>query len=197
MEDDKQMLELGVALGQQHAFAVVAGRCSAAQAETLRRIREEKLYLKCAPIWKEFCPRYLGMSSSHADRIINLLEEFGPKYFAVSQLTRVSADVYRAIEPAVREGVLEYQGEAIELAPANVQKVRAAVDGLRREAGIKKLPPPEKAPEDPLADLNRRFEALLLEASTAAPGAPDAQALAQTLSGMVTRLGIVLLGKAA
>jgi len=190
--EEKEMLQLGVALGQQHAFGLVAGRCSAAQAETLRRIREEKLYLNCAPAWKEFCPKYLGMSGTHADHIIRLLDEFGPKYFAVSQLTRISADVYRAIAPAVHDGVLEYKGETIELAPKNAPAVRAAVAGLRREAGVKKPPPP-----DPLGELNRRFETLLQDVRAAAPGAPDAQALAKTLSSMVTRLGIVLLGKAA
>jgi hypothetical protein len=191
--EEKEMLQLGVALGQQHAFGLVAGRCSAAQAETLRRIREEKLYVKCAPAWKEFCPKYLGMSGSHADHIIRLLDEFGPKYFAVSQLTRISADVYRAIAPAVQDGVLEYKGETIELAPENARAVRTAVAGLRREAGVKKAPPAD----DRLGNLNRQFETLLKDVCAAAPGAPDAQALAQTLSSMVTRLGIVLLGKAA
>jgi len=191
--EEKKMLQLGVALGQQHAFGLVAGRCSAAQAETLRRIREEKLYLNCAPVWKDFCPEYLGMSSSRADHIIRLLDEFGPKYFSVAQLTRISADVYRAIAPAVQDGVLEYKGETIELAPENARAVKAAVAGLRREAGVKKPP----SPPDPLGELNRRFETLLQDVRAAAPGAPDAQALAHTLSSMVTRLGIVLLGKAA
>jgi hypothetical protein len=195
--EEKEMLQLGVALGQQHAFGLVAGRCSAAQAETLRRIREEKLYVKCAPAWKEFCPKYLGMSGSHADHIIRLLDEFGPKYFAVSQLTRISADVYRAIAPAVQDGVLEYKGETIELAPENARAVTAAVTALRREAEVKKPPPPPPPPPDRLGELNRRFESLLEDVSAARPGAPEAQALAQTLSSMVTRFGIVMLRKAA
>jgi hypothetical protein len=86
-------------------FGLIADRCSAAQAETLRRVREEKLYLKCSPKWEEFCRQYFGMSYSQADRIIRLLEKFGPNYFALSQLTRISADVYRAIEPAVKDGM--------------------------------------------------------------------------------------------
>lgn len=35
--EDAALLELGVILGQNHAFGLVAGRCSAAQAEGLRR----------------------------------------------------------------------------------------------------------------------------------------------------------------
>ena len=40
---DVALLELGVVLGQNQAFGVVAGRCSAAQAQTIRRLREENL----------------------------------------------------------------------------------------------------------------------------------------------------------
>ena len=41
-----EFLDLGVALGQNQAFSLVAGRCSAAQAATLQRLRQEKKYLK-------------------------------------------------------------------------------------------------------------------------------------------------------
>ena len=38
--DEQQILELGMALGQRRAFGMVAGRCTAAQAECLRNVRE-------------------------------------------------------------------------------------------------------------------------------------------------------------
>lgn len=166
MEYDKEMLDLGIALGQNHAFGLIAGRCSAAQAETLRRVREEKVYLKCSSRWDEFCPKYIGMSSAQADRVINLLEEFGPKYFSVAQLTRISAETYRAIEPAVKDGAIECKGEVIELAPENTRKLARAVAELRREAEpkVEKKPPEPAAAPDRIADLNRRFEELFLEA---------------------------------
>ena len=41
------VLELGFALGQSHTFGLVAGRCSAAQAHGIRKLREEKLYKEC------------------------------------------------------------------------------------------------------------------------------------------------------
>ena len=62
------MLDLGVALGQNHAFGLIAGRCPAAQAAGLRRLREEKLYKRCAENWRDFCPQYLKMSRSEVDR---------------------------------------------------------------------------------------------------------------------------------
>ena len=125
------MLELGVALGQNHTFGLIAGRCSAAQAEGLRRLREEKLYRRCTEKWDDFCPRFLKISRAEADRTIRLWEEFGASYFELTQLTRVSPETFRLIGPAIRDGALHYQGEAIQLNPENAQKVAAAVAELR------------------------------------------------------------------
>jgi hypothetical protein len=186
MEDSQDLIGVGMAIGQHNAFGLIAGRCSAAQAETLRRVREEKQYLKCSAKWEEFCPRYLGMSYSQADRIIRLLEEFGPNYFKLSQLTRISADVYRAIEPAVKDGRIECNGEIIELAPENVRQVSAAVAELRRESSAKKAPP------DRLEEVDRRFDAVMKELREAASGT-DPGRLAETLRSMIQRLGTVVL----
>src|SRR3974390_1997395 len=90
--EDGALLDLGVILGQNLAFGLIAGRCSAAQAESLRRLREEGLFRRANLTWKEFCPKYLKISRSEADRTIQLWEEFGPAYFEVSQLTRISPD---------------------------------------------------------------------------------------------------------
>jgi hypothetical protein len=158
MEPNEDLLRLGVSLGQAHSFGVVAGRCSAAQAEHLRRLREEKRYLQLSPVWREFCPKYLGMSSSQADRIISQLDEFGPKFFQLSQLTRISAETYRAIAPAVQDGAIQVNGDTIELAPENARQVAAAVAELRRGASGKKPEPPK--PRDPVAEVNHRFLAL-------------------------------------
>jgi hypothetical protein len=182
MENEKELLRLGVAMGQQNAFGAVAGRCPAAQAETLRRVREEKLYLCCATSWREFCPEHLGMSSSQADRTIALLEEFGPRYFTLSQLTRISAEAYRAIEPAVQEGKIECRGEVIELAPENARKVAAAVAVLRKEAAQKT--PAAAAPD--LTDLTRRFNALLADVRRASEA--GGRSVGETLQLMMCRL---------
>lgn len=126
------LLELGIALGQNHAFGLIAGRCSAAQADGLRRLREEKLYKRCAEKWDDFCPRFLKISRSEADRTIKLWEEFGSAYFELSQLTRLSPETFRAIAPAIQDGALHYQDEVIELNPENSRRVAAAVADLRR-----------------------------------------------------------------
>jgi hypothetical protein len=125
------LLEVGVALGQNHAFGLIAGRCSAAQAEGLCRLREEKLYKRCTEKWDDFCPRFLKISRAEADRTIKLWEEFGAAYFELSQLTRVSPETFRAIAPSIQDGALHYQGEAIELNPENSRRVAAVVAELR------------------------------------------------------------------
>jgi hypothetical protein len=137
---DAALLELGVILGENFAFSLVAGRCTAASAESIRRLRNEKLYKRCTEKWDDFCPQYLKMSRVEADRTIKLLEEFGPTYFELSQLTRVSPETFRAIAPAIEDGVLHHNGEAIPLNADNSRKVAAAVAEMRSAL-------PKKSPE--------------------------------------------------
>jgi hypothetical protein len=148
-EVDVTLIDLGIVLGQAQAFGLVAGRCSAAQAEGIKRLRDQKLYQRCVARWDDFCVQYLKISRREADRTIQIWEEFGPSYFELSQLTRVSPETFRAIAPAVQDGALHYQGEVIELHPENASKVAAAVADLRRSL-------PKKAkPDARLLDLGR------------------------------------------
>jgi hypothetical protein len=133
-DTDAGAFELGMVLGSRKAFASVAGRCSAADAECLRRVRENKLYLSRAETWEAFCPQYLGLSKAHANRIIRYLEEFGADYFEVAQLTRITPEQFRAIAPAIRESSIHVNGQAIALIPENSDQVTAAVAELRRAA---------------------------------------------------------------
>jgi len=155
-----ELVDLGVVLGQTQAFAVIAGRCSAAQAAALHRLRQDKLYQRSMPRWEDFCRKYLNMSRAEADQIIRLWEEFGGGYFEVAQLTRISAKTYRAIAPSVREGALHVNGETIELNAENSRKVAKAVAGMR--SALMKGP---KSMQERLADLDKRCAALVAELS--------------------------------
>jgi hypothetical protein len=128
---DNGLLALGYALGQSHTFGLVAGRSLAAQAQGIRMLREQKQYKQCCERWEDFCPKYLNMSRVEADRIIGRLEEFGPAYFEVSQVTRISAETYRAIAPAVSDGVLHHNGEAIPIDAENSRRVAKAIAEIR------------------------------------------------------------------
>jgi hypothetical protein len=160
------MLNLGAVLGQNQAFALVAGRCSAAQAATLLRLRQDKQHLKCGLNWREFCVKYLNISGSEADRLIRLWEEFGAGYFELSQLMPISAESYRAIEPAVKDGALHHDGEAIPLDNENRRKLVEAVAQLRHTAGAgnrAKQVPPCRPMHQRLEELDRRCSAIIAE----------------------------------
>ena len=77
MENDgmESAVDLGTWLGRRQAFAAVAGRCSAADAECLRTIREKKLYRACGLNWEEFCRQRAGISRSLADQMVRQLVE--------------------------------------------------------------------------------------------------------------------------
>ena len=59
--------DLGTWLGRWQALGFVAGRCSAADVDCLREIRERKLYRSRARTWAIFCSRDLGLSRAQAD----------------------------------------------------------------------------------------------------------------------------------
>jgi hypothetical protein len=154
-----QSLDMGILLGQNQAFGLIAGRCSAAQAVAIRRLRSEKLYRSVTPKWSDFCATHLKMSKRNADQIISLLEEFGPGYFEVAHITRISPETYRALQPSIRDGALHHDGQAIALIEANAQQLATAVAKVRRA----------KAPQTPdpllerIATLDRRCAAILDE----------------------------------
>src|ERR1039458_6243339 len=102
--DPRAVLDLGRLLGQRRAFGAVAD-------------------CRCTP-----------HSPRHADRLIGLLNRFGPVYFEFSQLAGVSPQHYLAIEPAVREDCLLVNGEAVSLIPENAPKILEAVDQLIRKS---------------------------------------------------------------
>ena len=62
---------LGRLMGRREAFSFIAGHCSAAEAEQLRRIRDGKLYLGHAKDWDEFCTVFLHISRASAAASVN------------------------------------------------------------------------------------------------------------------------------
>jgi len=151
MTDD---LNLGRLLGRREAFSALAARCSAAEAAQLKTIRDSRAFLNHAKDWKEFCEKFLHISDDTANRLIGLLERFGPAYFQVAQLTRISAKTYRAIAPSIHDEAIHYNGEAIPLSPENADRVAAAVADLRKAAEPPLLPAPSD-PADPLPVLEK------------------------------------------
>jgi hypothetical protein len=155
--DPRAALDLGRLLGQRRAFAAVGGRCTAAHAQLLQRIRDEKLYLPVAASWRAFCGAYLAISRRHADYLIGLLRRFGPIYFELSQLVGLSVRQYLAIEPAIREGNLIVDGAAISVIPENAPRILEAVDRLLNEShSTRRSPPRPESFRERVASLTTR-----------------------------------------
>jgi hypothetical protein len=138
-------LEIGTWLGRRQAFSVMVGRCSAADAQCLRELRESKKYKSLGLTWEECCRQRAGISRSAADQIIRNLEEFGPDYFVIAQVTGISANEYRRITASVHNHRLLHAGEEIPIEVENAPRLLAAVETLRREAGGVPVPPVEAA----------------------------------------------------
>ena len=90
-------------MGRREAFGLIAGRCSAADIEILRRVNDEKVYAAMNCTWAEFCTRHLHVARRTVDYEIGLLREFGPAFFTVRQLTYVTVKDFKGIAPNVIE----------------------------------------------------------------------------------------------
>ncbi len=146
-------IEVAKMLGARHAFGLVAGRCSAADAAILRDIRDNKKFLSFAPTWDEFCEKHAQLSKSHANRLIRYLNELGPAYFTLAQLTRITPEEFRALAPSVKDNALEFRGEAIALIEENAGRLTEAVGTLRQQ------PSPEARAAEPNNKKIERIEA--------------------------------------
>lgn len=56
--------QIGALVGERRTLSKLAGGCSAADAQVLRKIRESKQYRSRTKTWEEFCPKYLGIDRS-------------------------------------------------------------------------------------------------------------------------------------
>jgi hypothetical protein len=168
----------------------MAARCTAAEATLLRQIREQKLYLDYAKDWEEFCTKHLKTNKQNANRLIRILEEFGPAYFEVAQFARISPATYRAIAPAVHDQALHHNGEAIALIPENAEKVAAAVADLRKTAPP---PAPEAAPSDPIPPLDKSCDDLVAQFENVIPQREHRERIRASLGYLQSRLDRVSL----
>jgi hypothetical protein len=135
-QQTREAVDLGMWLGRRQAFALVAGRCSAADAECIRDIRKSKRYRALRVTWEQFCAERLGIARATADQIVRNLDEFGPEFFTLAQLTRVTPAEYRRLRVAVRGHALLHAGEEIPIEAENGPRLSAAIEELRRNARV-------------------------------------------------------------
>ncbi len=134
------VFDVGALVGRRQAFALVAGRCSAADAEILSEIREKKLFRTMEATWEDFCAKRIGMTRSYVDRIIRQYRELGPAFCKLNSFTRIKPAEYRMISGAVTEDGLAYGGEVIALDAENAPRLVEAVEALRRDCVVETNP---------------------------------------------------------
>jgi hypothetical protein len=143
-QDSQSLLDVGIWLGRKQAFSAVAGRCSAADAECLRKIHENKAYRSLGLTWDQFCKEKVGITRPVVDKVIRQLEEFGPAFFQLASILRITADEYRLIAGSMAEDSVVYEGETIAINVENISRLAQAVDALRSQAA-----PPAPKSESP------------------------------------------------
>lgn len=136
-------MELGKWVGRREAFGLMAGHCSAADVESLRRIKEGKLYEKHCT-WEEFCSRHLRMARRTVDRDIAYLKRFGTAFFTMRQLAHISLREYAQIAGHISDAGVRLDGEVIALLPENGEQLAGALKTLLERTGsaAPALPPP-------------------------------------------------------
>jgi len=130
-------------MGRRDAFGQMAGRASAAEIESLRQIHDGKLYQRLNCTWEQFCSQHLRVSARTVERELNHLRRFGPAFFTVRQLARITAREYSAIADSVDELGVRVNGEVIALRADNGAEVAAAVKALLEQNA---RPEPPAAP---------------------------------------------------
>ena len=86
--------------------------------------------------WEQFCEERLGITCMTANKIVRQLEEFGPEYFTLAQLTRVTPEEYRRLKVDVRGHKLLHAGEEIPIEAENGPRLATAIEELRRNARV-------------------------------------------------------------
>jgi hypothetical protein len=126
-------VDLGTWMGRKQAFSLIAGRCSAADAECIRQMRSKRAYRALGLNWDRFCRERLGICRATADLIVRQLEEFGPAFFTLAQVMHITADEYRRISSAVSGEKLLHAGEEIPIETGNAPRLAAAIEDMRRQ----------------------------------------------------------------
>ena len=163
METPREWIDAGAWVGRQQAFAMIANRCSAAQALCLKQVRESRLFEKLELTWEEFCKEFAGISRAQADRLIQQHEELEDAYFRLSEIARISPETYRRIASQVSDEGIEFDGRTLALTPENAPKIRAAIQTLR--AQLQRVRDANQPTSPGITQLVMRLDALMEEVS--------------------------------
>jgi hypothetical protein len=138
-------VKVGQWLGRREAFSLMAGRCSAAEIEIVRKIRDERMYEELNCSWDECCSRYLHASRRTVERELGYLRKYGPAFFTVRQLAHITVKEYQSIAGHITDQGVNLDGAVVALSAQNSDQVAAAVEALLKRVG----PAPRKPAAQP------------------------------------------------
>jgi hypothetical protein len=188
-EDLQSILSLGTWLGRHQAFGLIATRCTAADAECLKTIRDGGEYKQLDLTWEQFCDKQAGVSRVYAERQIHCLEEFGANYFRMAEVMPISRETYRLIAASVTDDGLESNSERIPPVRENRDRVAAVVAAVRAKVDTREN---EGAAVNPV---RKRLDALLTAAMGVAKlpeNRPELIGLLQEAGESLQKLACVL-----
>jgi hypothetical protein len=182
--------DLGRWIGRREAFAAIAGKCTAAEALSLREIRDSKSYRLLGINWDECCSKVFGSSRRNVERILRPLDEFGPMYYHVAQITHVTPEEYRSIAAHISAEGVRLDDAVIPVIEELSEQVSAAVTEL-----LSREQPAKPKPTVGFAAVLKRCEALA-EAISALEGELETKQK-YALSAAVIRVRRAALAKGA
>lgn len=133
-ESVMEVIQTGELIGAYKMAALIGQYCTYAQAMALKRLKDSGAYGRLGMDWEQFCQAILHRSRPLIDAIIKDLEQHGQKIFELAEAAgcRVPGEIYRYME-FNDDGKLVIDGEEVEVARGNADKIRAYVKRLKAE----------------------------------------------------------------
>ena len=146
-----QSTDLTLFAGRDQALTLIAGTCSAAQAQYLKEVRESGAAAQAGLTWDDYCDAYVGRSRAQVNRLIRQLEQFGPAYFHFCQIAPLSARTFHRLKLAthISGNRFEVYGKSFEISPTNGRAIRDAIKALRAESQQQEPALPQEPPPAP------------------------------------------------
>lgn len=112
-------------IGRHDALGIVNGLVSSAWAAILKQLRDSKAHQAFGIDRDRFCTTYLNMSRMQVDKTIATYEEFGPVYFNLNRVVKISREKFRMIAGHVTdEGEIDLGDEKVSITKQNADRIR-------------------------------------------------------------------------
>jgi hypothetical protein len=126
-------------VGRQEVLDTFGCITAALWAENIYRIKTSKAYKKMGINWEQACAKFFPhLSIDTCDRWAQQFGEFGAAFFHIKDVVRISAGVYRQINPKLTDdGKVIIAGEAFALTKTNAGAIQTAIEAQRQQLADK------------------------------------------------------------